>query len=181
MPYLDIYSCLAKNPAELISFFSGGLVLDTNVLILYLVGLFDIRNNHNYLNGFKYDKKDYFTLTKFIELAKIKNFIVTPHILTEFYSLTKNKIKNKSWDAFVNSCSPFLLNFNEIYINKNEIIQHRKFRKFGFCDVGIKIIYEKRNCNAILTDDAPLHGSCIKSDMACIHFADVKNCFTQSK
>jgi len=174
MPCVDVIAYLTEHPYKLVPFFNRGVVLDTGMLLLYLVGLFDKSNNSNFLREFGYTKKDFAALTRFLELMKINTFVVTPHILTEFYSLTKNSIKSEAWSRFLDLCMHNLLKFKEIHIEKDEILQHRRFKRLGFCDVGIKLICKKEHCNAMMTDDRDLHTVCKEADLMTIPFGDIK-------
>lgn len=59
----------------------NGILLDTNVLLLYLVGSIDPQNVGRFKRTAKYDENDFRILSNLVNLFKTN--VTTPHILTE--------------------------------------------------------------------------------------------------
>ena len=153
--------------------FNKGLVVDTKLLILYLVGVYDIRNKTYYLDRFSLCNKDYVFLTRFFEQMKvIDKLIITPQILSEFCSLINTRLKKNS-SNFMFTILPLLKNINEEYIKKNEILEENQFCKYGSTDMGIYIISNKKDY-PIITCDRNLTGLLENNNNLVVNFEEIK-------
>lgn len=72
-------------------------VIDTEPLIVLLVGFFDMKNNKRHLEkiNIKYNKSCYTALANYVSGKEI---LITPQVLAEFYSLTRRDIKSDDWE-----------------------------------------------------------------------------------
>ncbi len=57
-----------------------GLLIDTNILLLYIVGAVDINLIRNFGRMAEFAENDFYVVSKFVDYFDIK--ITTPHILT---------------------------------------------------------------------------------------------------
>ena len=70
------------------------LILDTNLLILVLVGLFDINSIGTFKRTNKYSERDYNNLIDIVK--QFPKLVITPHIFAEISNLCfSNRDKNK--------------------------------------------------------------------------------------
>lgn len=116
-----------------------GIVVDSNLLILLLIGLYDpdeiekIKRLQN--KGF--EKEDFHKLVSLIDAVSNK-IIITPNILTEVSNLTENY--NERTDlTFFKFIEKVINSFEEHNTNSNEIIltNQTAFYKFGLTDSSI--------------------------------------------
>ncbi|MCK5321902.1 MAG: hypothetical protein KAJ47_01435 [Candidatus Aenigmarchaeota archaeon] len=153
--------------------FNKGLILDTKLLILYLVGIYDIRNKTHYLDRFSLCNKDYVFLTRFFEQMRvIDKLIITPQILSEFCSLINTRLKTNSSNFMFNILS-LLKDINEEYITKNEILEEDEFCKYGSTDIGIYIMSNNKDY-PVITCDSDLTGLIEKNNNLVINFEEIK-------
>lgn len=66
-----------------------GLLIDTNILLLYIVGAVDINLIRNFGRTANFAENDFYVVSKFVDYFDIK--ITTPHILTEVSNLFGNR------------------------------------------------------------------------------------------
>ena len=88
----DLQTLYFEKPHKLIHEFKNGAVIDTNMLILDIIGMIDKRKNTHYLQQLSYKPYDYHTFILFKENMKLDRVIVTPNILTEFFNIIQNKL-----------------------------------------------------------------------------------------
>lgn len=139
--------------SELLSkYYTKGIIIDTNLLLLYLVGSV----NRNRITKFKRTQQflpeDYDLLLQIIK--GFKKFVTTPHILTEVNSLA-NQLGEPERSYCLNFFSKLLLKISEEYIDSNRIAKHELFSRFGLTDCGIMLLARDRYI--VLTDDLKLH------------------------
>jgi predicted nucleic acid-binding protein len=130
---------------------SKGILIDTNVLLLYFIGTVNRARISRFNRTEKFTPEDYDTLIEII--AFFSKRVTTPNILTEVNSLT-NQLgepeRTRCLDVF--SKSMFLL--EESYIASGKVSQHKEFTRFGLTDCGILEL--ARNQYLVLTDDLKL-------------------------
>ena len=95
------------------------VIIDANVLLPLLIGLYNKRE----LVKFDYKEEDFALLIEFLRNFDIK--VVTPQVLAEISNLAENKLKGKFSDFIKNSIRT-LMNLEEKYVNKNDILQKEK-------------------------------------------------------
>lgn len=134
----------------------NGVLLDTNLLILLVVGLVDPRLIEKHKKLKIYSKEDFNLLMGILETCR--RLIVTPHILAE----TSNLAVHGMYDDF--EIRTFLalkgltLNekFSEAHESMKNITDHDGFVKFGVSDIGLLQVLN--NEFVLLTDDWKLSG-----------------------
>lgn len=160
----------------------SGVIVDTNILLLLLVG--------NYKSSFIKDcilftknKKNY-TSDDFVLLQRIIGFfanklIVTPHILAELSNLSITGKKG----MFGEEVLLYLQSVVNILKNAEEHHQHSEFlwgmklailSRFGFTDLTIYELAKNKNI-PILTDELDLYLHLRESRFPVIKFQNIKN------
>lgn len=163
------------NRAVFLNMIRQGIVLDTKMLILYLIGIFDSRNNTDYLKRFGYDYFDFETVIRFKEAMKIERFVVTPNILTEFFNQAENKIGGWFFASNAGFIKPFIKQLSENYCGKDEIMEIPKFGEFDFTDLSIYLTSRNRDYN-LITCDRKLYELCKgNTKKITILFEELKN------
>lgn len=146
------------------------LIIDANLLLLYVIGLVD-KGEHicksNRLN--KYSKEDFDILIRLLE--PFSEVYVTPYIATEVSNLIdlKGNVGERVYEVYKILLNNLLLQAD---CNFKEDSNSKFFTRFGLTDSSLTILI---NDYFILTDDEPLCGILyqLKVDNV-LHFQVVK-------
>ncbi|MDE2038127.1 MAG: hypothetical protein KGI69_02835 [Patescibacteria group bacterium] len=169
--------------AYIFKFQPEGIIIDTQVLLLLLIGDYDqsLIGNCNIISGF--DQEDYAKLKNILGLFNGRKLVITPHILAELSNLSKQAFKvrgEKSLDYFQS-----IICFLETA--KEESCDMRSFMgmgveiiyNYGFTDLGIfEIARLKDKKLAILTDDLGLSVYAQQSSIPAIKLSHFKHQIT---
>lgn len=144
--------CFKRNEAH--------LILDTNVLLLFLVGIYDV----NYLkdcplmtDGNKTYDKEHFELVEKIIKRFSNKIVITPHILSEVNMLSRIRIKpeDRLRDYFTKLIKQ-LENYKEHLIPLKILLNSEGAIEFGITDISL-IEAAKQKKWLILTNDSNLY------------------------
>lgn len=130
----------------------SGLLLDTNLLVLYVIGQYDPKR----INGHKrlqiYTVEDYDLLLRFMSL--FRSFATTPNILTEVSNLLEKD--SYQYGPVLAIVPKLVAEFVELYEPSYPVMTEREkeFIKFGLSDVVSCAVLEQNY--ALLTDDLKL-------------------------
>lgn len=144
------------------------LLLDTNLLILYLVGSYDPERISLEKHTNIFNKDDFHLLRAFLQNFEL---IVTPNILTELANLmdTLNKKTEMRLFAYL---STSIARWDESYIPSKDI-HTPAFLKFGLADSVIHKLAEQGVI--IMTVDFPLYHYLSGLNLAAINFNHLRS------
>ncbi|CAN5841553.1 PIN domain-containing protein [soil metagenome] len=141
-----------------------GVLIDTNILLLYLVGSLDL----NMIRGFKrtanFTENDFNLISNFIKQFNLK--ITTPHVLTEVSDFIDNR---QNLQAVLKI---FIEHTKEIFIESVELSKKDTFFKFGLADTSVT--YSAKDSYLIFTDDRPLYGFLINSQIDAVNLDQIR-------
>ena len=145
-----------------------GIVVDTNLLLLYLIGSFDQEIIIKFKRTQVYTKEDFVTLSKFL-----KHFVIisNPNIITEISNLSDTLNRQTEYRLF-NFFKNALSSFNESYCKTAEVSTNQAFIKFGLTDSTIYDLADKGFL--VLTDDFPLFGYLLNTGKTVINFNHIR-------
>lgn len=139
-----------------------GLLTDTNLLLLYIIGSFDIELIRNFKRTSHYSIDDFYIVSDFLKLFEKK--IVTPHILTEVSDFIDNRREIQALlKIFVEKES------EESYTESKIVVQNKEFTTFGLADTAT--IEIAKNSYLIFTDDNPLYGFLLNSKIDAVNLS----------
>jgi rRNA-processing protein FCF1 len=155
----------------------SGVLVDTNLLLVYLVGLYDITQGHQLVNNFKRTKGKYKSGDFDVLDAFLKNFHVrttTPHLLTEVCNILDNELNYTARDICLGLIQKVIVDaFHEHYIPAKQLLAEDKVLTYGVADMGIM-----RSAVAgpylVLTDDDPLSIYLNKVGVATLSLPEIK-------
>lgn len=147
-----------------------GILIDTNLLVLFLVGSYDetmvgSKRTTNYV------VEDYRNLQKFI-IGFEKHFY-TPNILTEITNLTDSINSEPNFSFFLH-VKYVLNNFKEDSVSSDEIMELKSFLKFGLTDAVNCKLSDKY---LVLTDDLKLYSYLANQDLPAINFNHIRDLY----
>jgi hypothetical protein len=146
-----------------------GILIDTNLLMLLLVGSYNEDEIISFKRTKNYIIEDYKYLTSF--LAKFKKHIYTPNILTEMTNLT-DSINSEPNYSFFQHIKFALSVFSEDSVSSEEIMQLKSFLKFGLADAVNCQLSDKY---LVLTDDLRLYSYLANQGLPAINFNHIRD------
>jgi hypothetical protein len=147
---------------------ADGLLIDTNLLLLYLVG----RTNKNRILSFKRTQK--YTIQDFelleILVSQFTTIVTTPHLLTELSNLaTLPGPERVGLNALFKETVARTL---EYYDESRQIVSDAAFNRLGLADAAIATLCRRRLL--VLTDDLPLYHDLTMRGFDAINFNHIR-------
>lgn len=134
---------------------SKEVIMDTEPLLLLLIGLYDKNELRKFKRVKKYGIEDFNLLCKFLINRRI---VITPEVLAEISNFAK-QLKEDKFSEFLMSNIENLRRIKEIYIGKDDILNAKEVFKFGFTDTSLILLAKETN-GEVLTNDYPLFSKC---------------------
>lgn len=125
------------------------VVIDTNLLILLLVGTFDPAAIGRHRRTATFTAADFELLTRW--LARYRVRLTTSPILAEASNLLGGAFHEAASESFIEICGAMI----EVIHPKAEVLQAEAFPRLGFADASILLALDEDT--AILTDDVNLY------------------------
>jgi len=145
---------------------SKGLLIDANLLLLYLVGSYDTR----LIGAGKYNKLSKYTAEDFNLLLRLKavfaNSVTTAHVLTE----VSNLVNDLPESTKVECLSEFVQVFGdtkELEVASFEVAKRSEFRYMGLTDCALAEVSSRF---LVVTDDARLVAKLGESGLEALNF-----------
>ena len=145
---------------------SKGLLIDANLLLLYLVGSYDTR----LIGDGKYNKLSKYTAEDFNLLLRLKavfaNSVTTAHVLTE----VSNLVNDLPESTKVECLSEFVQVFGdtkELEVASFEVAKRSEFRYMGLTDCALAEVSSRF---LVVTDDARLVAKLGESGLEALNF-----------
>lgn len=153
------------------SYRSKGLLLDTNLFVLLIIGTIDREKIKDNKRTGAYSPDDFDLLLRFINgFSKI---VVTPHILAETSNLAD--VFNKKLKSLPFEVIKKLLEaggFEEQQIPALQVCETSGFLRYGLTDSGL--VEVARNSYLILTDDLRMANYCYEEQADVINFNHIR-------
>lgn len=130
---------------------ASGIFIDTNLLLLYLIGMLDSRLIARFRRTQAFTPDEYEWLAQFIR--QFKRVITTRTVLAEVNSLA-NQLPEWTKPQFYAVFSQQIVLLDERYVPSRRICTHEHFAKCRLTDAAIMSIPQKRLL--VLTADAQL-------------------------
>lgn len=156
MEYLD----------ELVSRYRGkGLLVDTNILLLYVVGIYDPNRIQKFKRTMAFTVDEFDFLRRFFKF--FEKLVTTPNILTEVSNLSGQLPDILKRDLF-GQLARLIPSFQETYSSSSMVSSLTHFGRLGLTDSGIVDLAKDRYL--VLTDDFRLAGHLQKEGIDVINF-----------
>ncbi len=126
------------------------VVLDTNVLLLFLVGETDPQLIPGIRRLSRYTIDAYWALKQ--KLDGRSRFVVTPHVLAELSNLSSRDFTGDLRKQYLHVVRGVLSDFVEAVVSKDTILSHPLLEKVGVTDVSLAEVGAKPN-TVVVTDD----------------------------
>lgn len=155
---------------ELISRYRGkGLLIDTNLLLLYFVGTNDPQRIRKFKRTMAFTVEEFTILAKFFRL--FEKVITTPNVLTEVSNLL-GQLPENLHDSFYEDFAKRIPRFDEHYTPSATLSATPPFSQFGLTDSGIVELVKGKYL--VLTDDLNLYGLLVNRRVDAINFNHIR-------
>ncbi len=141
-----------------------GLLIDTNILLLYIVGAVDINLIRNFGRTANFAENDFYVVSKFVDYFDTK--ITTPHIFTEVSNLFGNRANLQA------ALSKYIELTKEIFLESKKVAETKTFLQFGLADAAIS--ETARNSFLVITNDNPLFGYLINQKVDAVSLEQLR-------
>lgn len=159
-------------PFDITKHYKKGVVVDSNLMVLYIVGIFDLSLIERHNKTKAYTKEDFLVLYRLLE--NFNAILTTPNILTETSNLTETgdqDFKNRFFSKFAESIG----SFDERHIKSIDLTKENGFKKFGLADSSVTKLASEGHL--ILTDDLKLSAYLSNKDMPVINFNHIRTLY----
>jgi len=149
---------------------NGRLIVDANLLLLYLVGNFNAKKINTFKRTQNYTYDDYLMLRKFVGF--FTKVVTTPNILTEVSNLSFPLNKQNEYKVFP-AFRSIIQSLTEEFVESLAASEALEFTKFGLTDAVIAELAKKDHL--ILTDDFPLYNYLQLNQIDVINFNHIRS------
>lgn len=155
------------SPVELLTKYRNkGLLIDSNLLLTWFLGLFDPSWILRHERTSSYTLEDFEDLNAFA--SQFSRIVVTPNILTEVSNLAQRTTRSKLPSEFFVSFASAVHRLRESFYKSSLVVQDRCFHYLGFTDASIAQLPPGRYL--VLTDDLELYGELLDRNIDAINF-----------
>ena len=150
------------------------IILDTNLLILLVVGTTDLNLIAKHKNCNSYTIDDFEALRLYLEKTKAIRIIVTPNTLTETSNLLAqtNELDKKRVLHRLKTFTKNKMFFYEDFITSSQAMDRDEFEQLGLTD---SVLLELSNSEALLlTADNKLHSAALNKKYLAANFGYIK-------
>lgn len=151
----------------------AGVLIDTNLLVLYSIGLYDKNRIEQHKRTRTYTPEDFDLLVRFANL--FKKVITTPNILTEVSNLLEGTAYQ--YGPVLSHLPQYIQVIEEIYFPSHSTIQatHHHFFKFGLSDMVSFELAKQRYL--VLTDDLDFCSFLQSNNLPALNFNNLRTSF----
>jgi predicted nucleic acid-binding protein len=146
---------------------SRDLLVDANILVLYLVGSLDpsLIGKHKRTNQFGVE--DYHLLDDF--LRQFKKLVTTPNVLTEASNMVAQIGGQETVTRLRGALGRIVEALDEQHVPSTQASKVAEFRRLGLTDAAL-LFLAKQGRFLVLTDDRHLYDALQKKGIAAINF-----------
>ena len=130
---------------------AAGLLVDTNLLVLFVVGSVNRDRIEMFKRTRKYSKADYDLLIRVLDRRKI---YTVPHVLAEVSNLTDLAGTERTLSR--SFLKKRISSFDEVQMPSAWATEDRLYQNLGLTDAAIAAVARTHNC-VVLTDDLDLY------------------------
>jgi hypothetical protein len=149
----------------LIEYRSEGVLVDANLLLLYVVGVYDPSWIERFKHTSAFTEADFELLNRL--LGRFQTVATTPPVLTEVSNFLGHLSGNTRRDC-TELFRRLIPELNETHRASEELCEHRYFRPFRLTDTGIAEVTE--DSYLVVTDDFQLYQALANDRQAVINF-----------
>ncbi len=150
-----------------------GVLVDTNILVLDLVGSFNVELIPRFRATKTFQKDDYTILRRF--LGRFEVTATTPNILSEASNLLRQgglPVPDKNRHRYFENLVQRIRILDEHYVRSRDAVAINSFPRIGLTDAAILLLAKGRFL--VLTDDLPLSGMLERAGIDALNFNHIR-------
>jgi predicted nucleic acid-binding protein len=141
------------------------LLIDTNLFVLWVVGLVNPHRISTYKRTSSYEVEDFSLLVN--SVLRGREVVTTPHILAEVSNLTdlsgpEREVARRVLKTAIN-------NLQEIFVPAVQVAEELTYPRLGLSDAGILSVARDHQCH-VATDDFDLYHALTGAGLGCTYF-----------
>jgi rRNA-processing protein FCF1 len=145
-------------------------IIDSNALVVLLIGLMDPRLLRNHKRTSIYDEDDFYELLN--KIGDLGQVIILPNVWTEVDNLLNNFSGNYKY-SYISTITNLIKGSTEIYISSDTVVEQPVFYNLGLTDS--LILEQAKKCQLLITSDSRLSDFAIASGIAVYDMIKAKN------
>lgn len=127
------------------------ILIDTNALIILILGLIDINQIGKHKRATVYQEQDFYNLMEFI--GDINNLVVLPNVWTEVDNHL-NGFTGEHRNDYIRNIRDTINKTTEVYLESVSVTKEHFFIELGLTDS--LLLQYAHNCNFLITSDSKL-------------------------
>lgn len=146
------------------------IVVDTNVLLLLLVGSADVGYLNRHKRTARYDAQAYSIAHRFV--STFKSVLTTPHVLAETGNLLSGGLSGSAVLQVRQKFRAWCAKVDERHFPAHTLVQQEVGNWLGLTDSGIVRLARRKW--AVLTDDLPLYVALQQRNLTVFNFTHIR-------
>jgi hypothetical protein len=151
--------------AQFARYRSAGVLVDTNLLLLYFIGANDPSDISRFKRTMQFRAEDYRLLVRV--LGAFRRIVTTPHIVTEVSNLA-GQLTGRTRDGFFARLAAGLSSMDEEHTEATTLARADTFVRFGITDTAL--FHQARGRYLVLTDDFRLSQYLVSQRVDAVNF-----------
>ena len=147
-----------------------GVLIDTNLLVLLIVGSVNRDRIHGFKRTSDYSPADWDLLTGLLE--KIPRRFATAHILAEVSNLTD--LREPELETARDILRNFISQIEELAIPSSDACKSTYYYRLGLTDAAIGLAAKQRGCS-VVTNDSDLYRALLEEGASVIKFDHLRD------
>jgi rRNA-processing protein FCF1 len=148
-----------------------GILLDANVLLLHMVGMFDRSQISSFKRTRAYAPQDWDRLDDLLRRIRLR--VTLPNVLTEVSNLASTIFGSARGHVFAKVMLDQIGLLRESYVNSRRAAETDEFRRLGLTDAAILELARARRY-LLLTDDLDLAVTAARNGVDVINFTNLR-------
>jgi len=146
-----------------------GLLIDTNLLVLFRVGRVNPARIPVFKRTSRYDRGDFELLVRF--MGEFKEIYTVAHVLAEVSNLTDLNGQERLLARRILASKIAVL--QEPHVSSRQAAGGPPYERLGLADSAISIVAREKKCT-VLTDDLDLYDSLVKERLPVLNFTHLR-------
>lgn len=150
------------------------LLIDSNLLLVYILGLFRKELIDSHRRTGKYTQEDWTLLEQFLQANNFQTLAVTPGVLTEVSNLLAYGLSGRLREDLFRYVAGIIPKFQEEHQDATRIVAAPAFIVLGYADAGIEEVARAERI-PVLTDDLKLYRWLLHEELRAFNFSHIRD------